>query len=117
MIPIMNKKAIIFVVICTIFTSIGQIFYKLASTNFSSPLAILTNYWLYLGIFFYLIGAILLILALKYGKLSSVYPFIALSFVWVFLLSIILFKETISIIKVSGTLSIILGVIFIGKSK
>lgn len=113
----MNKKAMLLVIICTLFTSMGQVFYKLASYDFSSLNSILTSYWLYLGIFSYLFGAILLILSLKKGKLSSIYPFVALSFIWVFILSVILFTESITTIKVFGTISIIVGVVFIGISK
>ena len=67
-----------------------------------------------LGFVCYGLGAILLIIALKYGDLSLIYPFIALSFVWVNIASIFLFGEFISTINWIGIAAIMLGVSLIG---
>jgi multidrug transporter EmrE-like cation transporter len=109
-----NKKAIILVVICTIFTSLGQILMKIGSANTNSIIQIITNIPLILGFIAYGIGALLLIISLKYGELSLVYPFIALSFIWVSIASIYLFNEHVSLINWGGLTAIIIGVSFIG---
>ncbi|MGV8140992.1 MAG: hypothetical protein ACP5NW_00970 [Candidatus Woesearchaeota archaeon] len=112
-----NKKVyrpILLVILCTLFTSSGQIFWKFASGNLNDFTSIITNVPLIIGFIFYGIGAILLIISLKYGDLSLVYPFIALSFIWVNVASIILFNEIISVINWAGIISIMLGVSLIG---
>jgi multidrug transporter EmrE-like cation transporter len=107
-------KPILLVILCTLFTSTGQIFWKFSSNNLDSFISIITNVPLIVGFIIYGLGAILLIISLKYGELSIVYPFIALSFVWVSIASIILFEDTVSIINWAGIASIILGVSLIG---
>jgi uncharacterized membrane protein len=107
-------KPILLVIFCTIFTSAGQIFFKLASQNLNSLNDIFTNYFLILGFISYGLGSVLMIIALKYGDLSLVYPFVALSFVWVTLLSIILFEEMVYLINWFGIIAIIVGVSLIG---
>ncbi|GIU68964.1 MAG: membrane protein [Candidatus Woesearchaeota archaeon] len=109
-----NKKAIFFVILCTVFTSLGQILLKIGAKSIYSFISIITNISLILGFLSYAIGAVLLIISLKYADLSLVYPFIALSFIWVSIASIYLFNENISIINWIGLFSIIFGVSFIG---
>jgi multidrug transporter EmrE-like cation transporter len=109
-----NKLAIILVIICTIFTSVGQILMKLGTAKTGSILEIITNVPLILGFVSYGIGAVLLIISLKYGELSLVYPFIALSFIWVSIASIYLFNEHVSIFNWLGLTAILIGVSMIG---
>src|SRR3989339_322802 len=75
---------------------------------------ILINIPLWIGFICYGLGSLLMILALKYGDLSLVYPFIALSFVWVNILSIIFFSEHVKILNWLGITAIIIGVSLIG---
>lgn len=109
-----NKKAILLVITCTLFTSIGQILMKIGSARTGSFLEIITNIPLILGFASYGIGAVLLIISLKYGELSLVYPFIALSFIWVSILSIYLFNEHVSLLNWTGLTAILIGVSLIG---
>ncbi|MDD5086891.1 MAG: EamA family transporter [Candidatus Nanoarchaeia archaeon] len=111
-----KKEAILLVLICTFFTSVGQLFLKIGSKNLSfNFIELLTNLPLIVGFSFYIIGAVILIFALKNGELSVIYPFIATSFVWVSFLSVIFLKEVMNILKWSGLFVIILGMAFIGK--
>lgn len=107
-------KPIILVILCTLFTSTGQILFKQSASHLDSFFEIITNIPLYAGFFFYALGAVLMIISLKYGDLSLVYPFIALSFVWVNIASIALFQELITMINWIGIFAIILGVSLIG---
>ncbi|HLC83437.1 MAG TPA: EamA family transporter [Bacteroidia bacterium] len=119
-------RAIIFVLLCTIATSFGQIFFKIgSSTNFTKAISLLINlnftdpllnplYILIFGLFLYGIGAILLILALKYGELSVVFPIFATNYIWVALLSSYFFAETINIFKIIGIAAIVSGIALIG---
>ena len=65
--------------ICTVFTAVGQILLK-KGTNLLifDIVSILTNFSLLLGVFFYALGAVLLIYALRYGELNVLYPIISL---------------------------------------
>ena len=56
----------------------------------------------------------LLILALRNGQLSVLYPIIALTYVWVTILSPLFFDDLINGFKVAGVALIVLGVSFIG---
>ena len=95
--------------------SLGPIMLKKASGNISFNLIkIIKNYHLILGIFFYGIGTILFIPALKGGELSVLYPLVATVYIWVSIWSIILLKEKMNRQKWIGVLLVVLGVIFIG---
>ncbi|MGV8150725.1 MAG: EamA family transporter [Candidatus Woesearchaeota archaeon] len=109
-----NRKAILLVITCTLFTSIGQILMKMGAAKTGSFFDVITNVPLILGFLSYGIGAVLLIISLKYGELSLVYPFIALSFIWVSILSIYLFNEHVSVWNWLGLTAILIGVSLIG---
>lgn len=76
---------------------------------------LITNYYLIAGFALYGLGALLLIVALKYGELSTLYPFIALGFIWVSIASIIFLSESMSFLKWGGVIFILAGVSLIGK--
>ena len=82
-----------------------------------SPLAMLTNLPLVAGYSLYGISTVLLVLALRDGELSLLYPVISLTFVWVTLLSLTLLKETANPYKLAGIAIIVLGVAVLGKEK
>ena len=71
---------------------------------------ILTNLPLFGGLACYGISTILLVLALRYGELSVLYPIIALTYVWVSILSVGFLGETINVFKFLGLVFIVLGV-------
>lgn len=107
--------AIGLVIIATIVGAFGPIFMKKGSKNFQADIkALLSNYELMLGIFFYGIATIIFIPALTGGELSVLYPFVSLSYVWVSLLSIKVLNEKMNKLKWLGVLIIIIGVSFIG---
>ncbi len=108
-------NSILLVIICTFLTSTGQLFYKLAFLhNNNSLILVLFSPLLYLGLLSYFIGALLLIIALRKGELSTLYPFIALGFVWVSLFSVFLLHENFNLLRGLGVLSIMIGLVFIG---
>lgn len=104
------RKEIWIMLLCTLLISVAQILYKFGAARL--PL-IFTNWQLLLGLFLYGIGALLLIIALKTGEVSFVYPIIATSYIWVAILSRIVFGETVSIPKLAGIFCIIVGVAII----
>lgn len=105
--------AIALVVLCTLFTSNAQLLFKAGAARL--PI-LLTNWPLIGGLSLYAIGAVLLILALKGGEVTVIYPIIATSYIWVGLLSHFVFGESLSWIAISGIALIALGVACIGLS-
>jgi len=106
-------KPILIVISCTILTSFGQILLKMGANKISGFMSIF-NLYLIAGLFLYACGAVLLVVALKYGDLSLVYPFIALSFIWVTLLSIAVFHDVVKLLDWFGIAAILIGVSCIG---
>lgn len=107
--------AIVLVLICTIFTSTAQVFYKLGAKDLSFDiLSLIQNYWVIGGLALYGVGAVLLIISLKGGELSVLYPIIATGYIWVCLYSMRLFGEEMNLIKWAGIFVIILGIAFVG---
>lgn len=103
------------VILCTAFTSVGQILWKIGAGKIAelSVIALLTNWALLLGFVSYGIGAVLLVLALRNGELSVLYPIVATSYVWVSLLSMKFLGETMNAWKWSGVAVILAGVVLV----
>jgi multidrug transporter EmrE-like cation transporter len=124
-----SRKPVYMVLGCTVFAAAAQIMMKYGAThpmpaldlnNTSTVmpfvLALLTNYPLVLGYALSAGNAMLLILALRDGQLSTLYPIISLTFVWVNLLSIYLFGDHMNLWKGVGILLVITGVGVLGKA-
>lgn len=80
-------------------------------------IAMLTNPPLFAGYCLYGLNTVLMVLALKDGELSLVYPVIALTYVWVELVSIFVFHEPMNVFKAIGITVIVAGVAVLGRSK
>jgi len=107
--------AMIAVTLSTLLTSTAQLLFKIGSEKLAFDISILLqNYPLFLGFFLYGIAAAILIKSLKYGELSILYPLIALSYVWVTILSYFYLSEALTFYKIIGVFVIIMGVTFIG---
>jgi uncharacterized membrane protein len=79
---------------CSVLGALGQVFFKAGSSGFSlNPVQFLTNPRLLAGLGCYGLATFLFVFALKYGRLSVLYPVIALSYAWVFFASWLYFKE------------------------
>jgi multidrug transporter EmrE-like cation transporter len=78
--------------------------------------AILLNFSLWTGLSLYGISTGLLILALRDGELSLLYPVISLTYVWVTILSVAVFNESLNIFKILGIAVICAGVALLGKA-
>lgn len=99
-------SSIFLVLFCTFLTSIAQVFYKTGVKG--------SFYYILVGLALYGIGAVLLITALKGGDLTILYPIIATGYIWVSLLSIYFFQESMNSYKWIGVFIIVLGVISVG---
>ena len=104
---------------CTIFGAAAQILIKTGANMLtgSSPLAMITNMPLVAGYSLYGISTVFLVLALRDGQLSILYPVISLTYVWVAFLSLLFFKESMNPWKLLGVLTIVAGVTVLGRDK
>ncbi|MBI4147955.1 EamA family transporter [Candidatus Woesearchaeota archaeon] len=103
--------AIALVIICTLFTSTAQLFLKFGSARL--PL-LFWNWPLFAGMVLYGVGALLLIVSLKGGDVTVLYPIIATSYIWVSILSMTFLGERMSFLKWAGVFAIMMGICFIG---
>jgi undecaprenyl phosphate-alpha-L-ara4N flippase subunit ArnE len=108
--------AIGIVLFCTFLVSIAQIFYKFGVDNLSNwdVISIITNVNLWIGLILYIIGGFLLVLGLRGGELSVLYPIIATGYIWVSFLSIYFLNESMNLFKWLGVFTIVGGIALIG---
>jgi len=114
-----RRQSIALVFCCTVFGAVAQILIKSGANVLPDghPMSMITNLPLMAGYSLYGISTILLILALRDGELSILYPVISLTYVWVTFLSVAFFKESMNVFKVLGVLIIVTGVTMLGKDK
>lgn len=114
---------------CTIFAAAAQVLMKFGAGHPMPSLspgdsatwmpfitALLGNYQLIVGYGLHACNAMLLILALRDGELSTLYPIIALTYVWVNVLSIYFFHEQLNLWKCTGIALVIGGVALLGRT-
>lgn len=100
-----NKKGILLMLVSSVCVCIGQLLWKLSATS---------RIWLMLiGFCFYGVGALVMIVAYKYGKLSVLQPMLSLNYVLSIILAAVVLEEKITLLKCIGVLVIIAGVILI----
>jgi multidrug transporter EmrE-like cation transporter len=114
--PASRRKSILLVFACTVLGAAAQLLMKVGMTHFQATLpALLTNYPLIGGYVLYGINTLMLVLALKDGELSMLYPIIALTYVWVTLLSYLVLSEPPNLFKNLGIAVIVMGVAVLGR--
>jgi drug/metabolite transporter (DMT)-like permease len=112
---------LLLVLFCTIFGVTAQYLIKTSTLHPVTTaaggldlLALATNYAMWLGLACYGISTVLLVLALRDGELSLLYPVISLTYVWVILLGALVFHESINVYKGAGVILICGGVTLLG---
>jgi drug/metabolite transporter (DMT)-like permease len=101
---------------CTVLGAAAQLLMKVGMAHFEPNLmAIVTNVPLICGYALYGINTLMLVLALREGELSMLYPIIALTYVWVTLLSYLLLHEQPNWYKNAGIAIIVFGVAVLGR--
>jgi multidrug transporter EmrE-like cation transporter len=78
-------------------------------------IGLITNVPLMAGYVLYGLSTVLLVLALKDGELSLLYPVIALTYVWVTVLSILIFHDRVNLFRIAGIAIIVFGVGVLGR--
>jgi multidrug transporter EmrE-like cation transporter len=116
--PFTRLQSVVLVFICTILGAAAQILMKTGVNGMDhlELMRVVTNVPLMAGYCLYGINTLLLMLALRDGELSTLYPIIALTFVWVTMLSSYFFHEPMSLNKIAGIMVIVGGVTIMGKA-
>ena len=111
-------QSIFLVFLCTLFGAAAQMFFKTGANRLqsSSFIEMLRNPHVFFGYSLYGVSTGLLILALRQGELSILYPIISLTYVWVTILSIFILHEMVNPVKIIGLALIVLGVALLGKN-
>jgi len=100
-----NLRGILMMVISALLVSFGQMFWKMFHTD---------GLWaLILGFVLYACGALVMIVAYRYGSLSVLQPILCLSYVFAIFIAIFLLNEQITPMKLAGIIIVIFGVVMI----
>lgn len=105
-----NRVGILLIIITSLMTSLGQLFWKMGQGGVRNLL------YLLIGFGFYGVGTLLMILAFRYGSFSILHPFLACGYIFALVWSQLFLKEPISLMQIIGIILIILAVVFIGGS-
>ena len=116
--PFTRNQSFALVFVCTLLGAAAQILMKMGSAKMDhfEVMQVLTNLPLFVGYALYGINTILLMFALRDGELSKLYPIIALTYVWVTVLSVYFFHESLTFWKGAGIAVIVAGVSVLGRA-
>lgn len=115
-----RRQAIYIVLACTLLVAIGQYLIKIGANRLShagllaTAIGIITVPQLFAGYCLYAVFTVMFVYALRHGELSILYPLIALGYVWVTIMAVVAFHETMNPMKIIGLLVIISGVAVLG---
>jgi multidrug transporter EmrE-like cation transporter len=122
--PVQQRRSFLLVVGCTIIGAAAQVLIKKGAgalganpTMVQAALAMLLTPALFAGYAMYGVSTILLVLALRHGQLSLLYPVFAMTYVWVTILSVVVFHESLNPYKLAGILAIVGGIAVLGRGQ
>lgn len=101
-----NKKGILLMLLSSICVCFGQLFWKLSG-----------DYGLVMilaGFVLYAVGALVMLIAYRFGNLSVLQPMLSMNYVLTVFLASTFFGEQITTLRFIGICIIIIGVILIG---
>lgn len=113
-----NYAAILAILVISTFSgSAGALALKKGMNDLPqfSVKSVVTNVWIYLGTFLYILSAVTNIILLKFLDYSIAFPMTSLTYVWTVIISYFIFKEKLSIRKVLAVILIIIGVFIISQ--
>jgi len=101
-----TRIGIILMVFAALSTSLGQLFWKLSDDMWDIRL--------WVGFLLYGLGAVLMTVAFRFGKLSVLHPLMSIGYVFAIWFGLLFLHEDITINILFGTSLILVGVIVIG---
>jgi multidrug transporter EmrE-like cation transporter len=129
------RRSFLLVIACTLIGAAAQILIKQGTSHLGAGritlgdvahqprlfvnfcFGIITNFRLFCGYALYGVMTFLMALALKGRELSRLFPIIALTYVWVTLLSLVLLGEHMNFFRAVGIAFIVCGVSVLGLKK
>lgn len=100
-----NKKGILLMLVSSLCVCVGQLLWKLSATE--------GIIFMLVGFFLYGVGALVMLVAYRFGKLSVLQPMLSMNYVLSIVLAAVVLKEEITLLKCIGVFIIITGVILI----
>jgi len=116
-----RRQAVLIIIAGTFLVAVAQMLIKSGANRLGHAdliaiaIGILTIPPLFAGFCLYGIFAVMMIYALRHGELSVLFPLISLGFVWVAILSVLIFHEAMSPLKGVGIAIIVCGVATLGR--
>ena len=104
------------VILMTILGAFGAYYFKTANTKSDQLIGVIKSKTLYIGILFYLLGALLNIYVLKYLPYNIVLPTTSITYIWSMLIAHKFLGEHITKRQIYGLIFIIAGVILLAVS-
>jgi len=101
-----NYIGICIILAASLLTASGQMFWKLSG---ASDLKLILA-----GFVLYGIGAVLMVIAFRFGSLSVIHPMLSFGYIFAIFFGVFLLNEVISPVQILGILTIIAGVVLIG---
>jgi drug/metabolite transporter (DMT)-like permease len=119
-----QRRSFILVAFSTIICAGAQLLIKKGAnalgpnpTMVQTALAMLLTPALFAGYSMYAVSTVLLVLALRHGQLSLLYPVFAMNYVWVTILSVVVLHESMNPFKLAGIVAIIAGIAVLGREQ
>jgi undecaprenyl phosphate-alpha-L-ara4N flippase subunit ArnE len=97
---------ILLMVFSSLCACFGQMFWKLSAEG--SFLLLL------IGLALYGVGAVIMLVAYRFGKLSVLQPIMSMNYVFAILIGKLVFSEGMPVMKLGGIVAVIFGVVLIG---
>ena len=116
MVKLIEIWVFLIILVVSLLSAFGGLYLKLGSKKFKLSFKSLKNKFLIVGVLFNIFSLGLYIYVLKFEELSTLFPFIALNYVWVSIMSDYFLKEKVNFIKSMGIVFIMVGVSLIGFS-
>ena len=120
--PAQKRRSILLVMASTFISAVAQVLIKTGANRMGPHSGFLTTLVslvlipsLFAGYALYGVMTVLLVIALRHGELSVLYPIISLSYIWVAILSVVIFHESMNGFKIAGIAAIIAGVAVLGR--
>ncbi len=121
----MNLQAFLIIFSSVFLSAVAQLSFKYGVSNIDlthySGTAVkiwflFTSPFVILGLVLYGVGTILWLFALKQVDLSLAYPFVGMSFLFVFAFSVLFLQESFDITRFLGTVVIVIGIAILARA-
>ncbi len=100
-----KRNGVILMILSSLFVCFGQLLWKMSSSG---------GVWLLIfGFGLYAVGAVMMVSAYRFGEVSTLQPILSMSYVFSILLGVIFLSEPVNLLKTTGVLIVILGVVLI----